>query len=548
MGNHDAMVGQILQTSFLVIASSIYVGCTPQTSEWHFADITDEAGLGQFKHINGADGRWYLPETFGAGGAFFDFNQDGFIDIALVGGSNWSESSHPAVWLYQGDGQGFFTDVTAEMNLSSIHGYGMGIIAGDVDQDGDEDLFLTTLENNYLLINDGNQFRDGTKDAGLGASSEWNVAALFLDTNRDGWLDLYVTGYVEWTHETDLFCSRDGIQKRYCTPELYTGTPGRYYQNRGDGTFVERTQTAGLIDTGKTLGAVTVDVNHDQWPDIVLANDTDPDLFFLNQGDGFFTEVGLSRGMALDSRGRARAGMGVDGGVADSTGHITLFIGHFEDQMNGVYRYMSSGFFENRDAISGIGPISIPALTFGMALFDADLDGDLDLLAANGHINPQAPERSDISSYQQLAQLFLNDGNGIFTEKAASLGLTHPMVGRGASTADIDLDGDIDLLITENNGRARLFRNELNSSANYLGVQLHGSSIDATIVIHVEKQKQFRRIRAGHSYASQSEQKVIFGLGRYSMVDTLIVNWPSGSVTRRKDVPANQTIEIQDID
>ena len=540
------MVRHLLLTSFLVIASSVYIGCTPKESEWHFVDITDKAGLGEFKHINGAEGKWYLPETFGAGCAFLDFNQDGFIDIALVGGSPWSESSHPAIWLYQGDGQGAFTDVTESMNLASIHGYGMGIIAGDIDQDGDEDLFLTTLENNYLLINEGDHFRDGTTNAGLGASTEWNVAALFVDADRDGWLDLYVTGYVKWTPDTDLFCSRDGIQKRYCTPEIYTGTPGRFYHNRGDGTFVERTQAVGLMDTGKTLGAITVDVNRDQWPDIVLANDTDPDLLFLNRGDGSFEEVGLSRGVALDSRGRARAGMGIDAGVVDSTGQITLFIGHFEDQMNGVYRYMPSGFFEDRDASSKIGPISIPALTFGMVLFDADLDGDLDLLAANGHINPLAPERSDISSYQQLPQLFLNDGYGVFSEEASHLGLTRPMVGRGALTADIDLDGDVDLLITENNGSVRLFRNELNSSANYLGVRLHGSAIDATIVIHVGKQKQFRRIRAGHSYASQSEQKVIFGLGDYSMVDTLIVNWPSGSITQRVEVDVNQTIELQE--
>ncbi len=532
--------------TLVLITFAAVIGCTEQENTWQFVEISQQSGLSGFKHINGSKGDWYLPETFGAGGLFFDYNNDGWIDLALVGGQSWDDQRHRGVWLFEGDGNGFFTDVTQEMNLSKIHAYGMGLIAGDIDRDGDQDLFLTALEKNFLLINDGYQFIDQTSDAGLDSPSEWNVAAIFFDANRDGWLDLYVTGYVHWSPETDLFCSRDGLQKRYCTPELYTGTPGRFYLNQANGTFVEQTQASGLIDSGKTLGVITVDINNDQWPDIVLANDTDPDLLFLNQGDGTFEEVGLSKGIAFDSRGRARAGMGIDAGVVDSTGNPTIFIGHFEDQMNGVYRYSFSGFFEDRGPSSGIGSISFPVLTFGMVLLDGDLDGDLDLLAANGHINPQATERSDISSYQQPLQFFRNNGAGIFSEEAFSLGLTHKIVGRGALTADIDRDGDQDLLITENNGPVYLFRNDLNPKPNSLSIQIEGASIDATVIAQTDGHKQFRRIRAGHSYASQSEQLMIFGLGHHSIVDTLTVNWSSGSMTQRTNVSANQTLYFQE--
>ena len=532
----------------LVFSAFLYTGCTSPEPEWQFVEITQQAGLGGFKHVNGAEGDWYLPETFGGGGAFLDYNQDDLIDLALVGGSAWNDSISRGLWLYQGIGDGRFRDVTDEMGLSLISGYGMGVISGDIDRDGDEDLYLTTLEKNYLLINEGDRFRDATLASGLDAPPEWNVAAIFLDANRDGWLDLYVTGYVDWSVDTDLICTSDGVQKRYCTPELYTGTPGRFYLNRGDGTFIERTQTSGLSGSGKTLGVITMDVNRDQWPDIVLANDTDPDQLFLNLQDGSFEEVGLSRGMALDSRGRARAGMGMDAGIVDPTEEPTIFIGHFEDQMNGVYRHTPSGFFEERGPNSRIGPLSLPALTFGMVLFDADLDGDLDLLAANGHINPQASERSDIASYKQLPQLFLNDGHGVFTDESQRLGLTLPMVGRGALTADIDLDGDLDVLITENNGGARLFRNDLPLGVNYIRIQLQGMSVDATIILQTGSQKQFRRIRAGHSYASQSERVVTIGLGNIQHVDTLTVFWPSGIVTRRTNIPANQTLQLRETD
>lgn len=536
------MIGSLALFSLFLL-----VGCAPSSPQgWTFVDITEQSGLGEFKHINGAVGDWYLPETFGAGGAFLDYNQDGFIDLALVGGKFWSDTLSRGIWLYQGDGAGHFTDVTVASNLSDVTGYGMGLISGDIDLDGDEDLYFTTLEKNHLLINEGGVFRDATLESGLDAPPQWNVAAMFLDANLDGWLDLYVTGYVEWSAETDLYCTGDGTDKRYCTPQLYKGTPGHFYLNQGDGTFIDRTRESGLSGSGKTLGGVTLDINRDGWPDIVLANDTDPDQLFLNQRDGTFEEVGLSSGMALDPRGRARAGMGIDAGVVDSTGEPTLFIGHFEREMNGIYRHTPTGVFEERASLSGIGPPSLPVLTFGVALFDADLDGDLDLIAANGHINPQAHERNDLASYQQLPQLFLNEGNGVFTEKSDSVGLIFPVVGRGVLTADIDSDGDLDLLITENNGPVHLFRNDLNSDANYLQIKLSPPAEDATMIMYTGATKQFRRIRAGHSYASQSEKTVTFGLGNLQSIDSVLVFWPGGMITQLTHIAANQTLHLRE--
>ena len=521
-------------------------GCVQPEPDWVYTDITGESGLGEFRHVNGADGRWYMPETMGAGAAFLDYNGDGHIDIALVGGKAWDESSAYAIRLYEGNGQGRFTDATESAGLAPVSSYGMGLIAADTDNDGDDDLFLTALGRNHFFVNENGQFRDATHESGLDTPPEWSVAAIFLDVNRDGWLDLYVTGYVNWTPATDLFCTPDGTQKRYCTPEHYEGTPARLFMNRGDGRFEDRTATAGVAGLGKTLGAIAIDINRDRWPDIAVANDTDPDALFLNRGDNTFDEIGLLSGFALDIRGRARAGMGLDAGVMDTTGATTIFIGHFEDQMNGVYRYTSSGLFEERGPASGMGSLSLPALTFGVVLFDGDLDGDLDVLTANGHINPQAGERNENSTYAQPAQFFINDGNGRFTEAAASLGLEAPLVGRGLAVADVDTDGDPDVLITENNGPVRLLRNDLATGARWLRVRLVGQTIDALVIVWAGGLAQYRRIRAGHSFASQSERTATFGLGNRETADSILVHWPSGVDSRVYSAASNRTLEIEE--
>ncbi len=497
------------------ILCAVVAGCTPESESWTFTEVAREAGLGAFRHVNGARGDWWFPETLGSGAAFFDYNQDGAPYIVLVGGGTWTDNRVRALWLFQNDGTGQFADVTIASGLGEMRGFGMGIAAGDIDNDGDDDIYLTTTSRNMLLVNERGFFRDATHAAGLGQHDEWHVAALFFDADRDGWLDLYASGYVNWTPTTDMFCSPDGITKSYCTPHLYAGVTGRFYHNQENGRFLERTRETGLLGTGKTLGAIALDINRDGWPDLALANDTDPNQLYLNQGDGTFMEVGLVRGMALDERGRARAGMGLEAGSVDSSGFTSLFIDNFSGEMTAVYRYTSAGLFEDRAASSGIGAASLPVLTFGVTLFDADLDSDLDLYTANGHINPLIGERSDVISFRQRSQLFINDGHGNFQDQAPKLGFSEPLVGRGALSADMDGDGDLDILTTENDGPARLFRNDLPPTRSWLRLHLSGtrsnrSAVDARAIVKTGALHQERRVRSGMSYGSQSEHTLTF--------------------------------------
>ena len=523
--------------------------CSPEEPAPAFEEISAAAGLGVFRHLNGARGDWWFPETMGSGALFTDYDRDGDPDIVLAGGGTWDTDHARALWLFENDGTGRYTDVTEASGLAPISAYSMGIIAGDIDNDGDEDLYLTAVTRDYLLLNDNGRFRDVTQQANLDHFVGWTVAAVFFDANRDGWLDIFVGGYVDWTPATDLFCSPDGKTKNYCTPLEYTALEGRYFANRGDGTFEDQTQAVGLSGSGKTLGAVVLDVNQDNWPDLALANDTDPDQLYINQGDGTFVERGLITGMALDERGKARAGMGIDAGVVDSTGEMSLFVGNFSGEMTGVYRSTPAGYFEDRAAVSGIGTPSLPALTFGLVLLDTDLDGDLDLFAANGHVHPRVEEHTDGVTFEQRPQLFVNDGSGTFLDMASQLGLSEAMVGRAAAVADIDLDGDLDILTTVNNGPARLFRNNLGAGQSWLRVELTGtrsnqSAIDARVIVESGGLRQYRRIRAGGSYGSQSELPPTIGLGAAPHADSVIVIWPSGQVDRLGPVNANRTLAL----
>ncbi len=558
-----------MRAAWLIILASLLftVGCdrpasqarpeaagSPASSSLAFTDVTQTAGLEAFRHVNGAAGEKWFPETMGAGGGFLDYDGDGHLDLALVGGGAWEADADRQVrklWLYRNQGDGTFADVTTEALPPRLGGYGFGVAAADYDNDGDDDLFFTTLGPNHLLRNDAGVFADVTTEAGLSDDEAWSTSALFFDADRDGDLDLYVGHYVVWSPEKDLWCSSDGETKGYCTPELYEGAPGRFYRNRGDGTFADETQAAGFgVSTGKTLGLAAFDFNRDGWPDLVVANDTEPDLLFQNDGDGTFTEVGVLSGIAFDERGRARAGMGLDVGVVDETGEETIFVGNFSNEMIGVYRHLSGGVFLDRAATSQIGRPSLLTLTFGLFLFDVDLDGDLDLFTANGHVQPHIERVKDNVKFRQPPHLFLNAGDGTFTDAAPTLGgaLSEALVGRGAAYADYDDDGDLDILVTENNGPAHLWRNDL-SGANYLRVAVAGrqsnwSGLGTRVVAFVAGQRQERRIRTGSSFLSQSEKVATFGLGRATQVDSLFIFWPSGQVDRLAGLAANQTLRL----
>lgn len=518
-----------------------------------FTDVTQTSGLGSISHQTGARGDKWFPETMGAGGGFVDIDGDGWQDIVLVGGGLWMGSqgeAPPALHIFRNNGDATFSSATKDLGIEGIQAYGFGLTMADYDNDSDPDIFLTALYENLLFRNDGGSFTEVGAEAGLAEVAEWSSSALFWDADRDGWLDLYVGNYVDWSAEDDIWCTMDGETKSYCTPELYPSLPGRFYHNNGDGTFSDWTAQAGFSGSpGKTLAVADLDYNEDGWPDLVVANDTQRDLLYENQGDGTFVEKGIYSGIAFDENGRARAGMGLDVGDVENEGDVSIFVGNFSKEMIGVYRHIGSGLFIDRAAVSKIGQPSLMTLTFGLFLFDADLDTDLDLFLANGHISPEIEQVEDAIAYRQPAQLFLNRGDGVFSVMDAPTGVfAEPMVARGTAYADYDRDGDLDVLVTENGGAARLWRNDL-SGANYLRVCLEGvesqpDGIGAKVVAVVGDTRQQRRVRTGRSYLSQSELTNTFGLGAATQVDSLVVYWPSGHVDRLERVDANQEITM----
>lgn len=523
-----------------------------------FTEVTSEAGLANFSHERGAFGMKWMPETFSSGGGFIDYDSDGWSDVLLVGGGVWpgKEPQVPALQLYRNNHDGTFTRVTEEVGLGTVYAYGFGIAAADYDNDGDQDIFLSTIAENLLFRNEGGFFIETGREAGIADQAVWSTASLFFDADRDGWLDLYVGNYVPWTPETDRWCTSDGETKDYCTPHQYEGIPGRFYRNNRDGTFREWTRQAGLDDSpGKTLGAAELDFNNDGWSDIIVANDTQRNLLYQNNGDGTFRELGMESGLAFDSNGRTRAGMGVDAGVVDRTGETSIVIGYFSEEMVSICRHMGNGLFVDRSTAAGIGMPTLLVLTFGVILSDLDLDGDLDLTLANGHIVENVQKMQETITYRQKAQLFMNDGDGKFTLVSSEPGsaFDQELVGRALASADYDKDGDLDLLLTENGGPVHLWRNELNpkerGGPHFLRLRLKGNqsnrdALGARVIAVVGDQYQERRVRTGGSYLSQSELTVTFGLGEAVAVDTLRIYWPSGQVDIFEEVAADQEIQL----
>ncbi len=520
-----------------------------------FTHVTEEAGLGAFRHVTGAFGEMWFPETMGGGAGFLDYDGDGWQDIALVAGGVWpgrGDVAPPAIRLYRNEG-GYFTEVTVETGLADVHAYGMGLAIADYDNDGDPDIFLTALGRNLLLRNDreagpGGQvsFTEAGQAAGLADDEAWSTSAIFFDADLDGQVDLYVANYVTWSPETDMWCTMNGRDKTYCTPKLYDGVPSRFYRNEG-GVFADRTAEAGFLPApGKTLGVAEWDFNEDGWPDLMVANDTQRDLLYLNDGAGAFVESGVASGVAYDADGQARAGMGVDVGVLDRTGAPSVVVGHFANEPAGLYRRIAPGVFMDRAAQSQVGLPSLPTLTFGLCLFDADLDGDLDIFLANGHISPDVEGTAEGLSYRQAPQLFLNDGDGRFSEYALSIAA--PMVARGAALADYDRDGDEDVLVTENAGPVHLLRNEAQGGAS-LRVRLQGArgvvdALGAQATVVAGARRMTRRVRTGSSYLVSSEKALTFGLGTAAQADTLIVQWPGGDTVRHANMPAGREVRI----
>lgn len=557
-----------LLPGLLLVALAVLAGCAAESSAPEavpattatgvgltFTDVTQEAGLGDFRHETGAVGDLWFPESMGSGGAFIDYDGDGWLDVLLAGGGTWEGSGKapvPALWLYRNNGDGTFTHTTREAGLADVRAYSLGFAVADYDNDGDQDFYLTTIAENLLFRNDGGTFTEVGRATGVAGEPTWSSSALFFDADRDGWLDLYAGNYVAWTPETDIWCSLDGQSKGYCTPETYRGVASRFYHNNGDGTFSDWTEQAGFWPApGKTLGVVEFDFNRDGWPDLAVANDTQPGQLYVNNGDGTFAERGAVSGMAYDENGKARAGMGIDAGVVDTTGEETIFIGNFSKEMIGVYRHIGNGLFIDRAAASKIGRTSLLTLAFGLFLFDVDLDGDLDLFTANGHVQPEIETTQEGIGYDEAPHLFFNDGNGYFEDLAPSIGgvLAGTIVARGAAYGDVDRDGDLDILVTENDGPAHLWRNDRTSEAHYLRVHTEGrqsnrDGIGAQVSVYAGGREMVRRVRTGASYLSASERAATFGLAGAGTVDSLVVHWPSGQVDRHRDVAVDRDVVV----
>lgn len=520
-----------------------------------FADITRGSGI-HFDHHSGAFGQKYLPETLGPGCAFLDYDNDGWQDILFVDGSDWKghqrgKAGRSSLRLYHNNRNGTFTDITDQAGLN-VQVYGLGVAVGDYNNDGFVDLYISGVGQSRLFRNTGHgSFIDVTRQSGLGNRLGFSTSCLWFDYDRDGRLDLFVCNYVRWSPETDIFCSVDGKHKSYCTPEAYHGQTCWLFHNRGDGTFEDVTAGAGLFDaSSKSLGVALLDYGHDGWPDLFVANDTQPNKLYRNQRNGTFQEVALRAGVAFSSDGKARAGMGVDVADFDNSGRSSVAITNFDREMLALYRGSKDGLFADLVPGSSLGHATLHSLGFGCFFFDVNLDGNLDLLVVNGHIDDMMQKVTD-TPYAQQPHLFLNDGGGRLHDVADSIGggFANPKIGRGAAYGDIDNDGDLDVLITTNQGPAFLYRNDQYSGNRSLRLRLVGiksnrSAIGASVKIKYGGLTGSRQVKSGSSYLSQSELPVTFGTGKHDIVDRVVIDWPSGRTEDFKSVRTGKAYVI----
>jgi enediyne biosynthesis protein E4 len=515
---------------------------------FRFVDVTGPAGI-QFHHNSGAYGGKFLPETLGSGCAFLDYDGDGWQDILLVNSSDWPghKRARSPLKLYRNNRNGTFKDVTRAAGLD-LEMYGMGVAVGDYNNDGFPDILITCVGQNRLFRNTGRgTFVDATESSGLGKRQAFSTSALWFDFDRDGLLDLFVCNYVKWSPEHDVFCSPDGKNKSYCTPEAFRGDTCWLFRNRGNGTFEDITARSGIFDSSsKSLGVAMLDYDQDGWPDLLVANDTQPNKLYRNQRDGTFRDVAVDAGIAFSAEGKARAGMGVDVADFDNSGSSGVAITNFDNEMIGLYR-ASGGNFADVAIPSGVGLASKNTLGFGCTFVDVDLDGALDLIVVNGHIDDTVRNVRNVG-YAQPPQLFLNGGKGTLREVGGEVGggFSLPKVGRGLAYGDFDRDGDADILITTNNGPAYLYRDDQTSGNRSIRFHLVGTksnrdAIGASLKIYHAGLTQSRLVKSGSSYLSQSELPVTFGVGKHDRIDRVAIQWPSGRSEEYKDLAVGRT-------
>ncbi len=523
-----------------------------------FTDITAASGI-DFVHENGAVGDKWMPETMGSGCALFDYDEDGDLDVLLVNGQRWDGTGAARTRLYANEGDARFVDVTEKVGLD-VDVYGMGATVADYDSDGDLDIYITALGPNVLLRNQDGRFVDVAREAGVAgkrwsddqgrANDEWSTSAAWVDVDGDGWLDLLVTNYVRWSKETDIYTSLDGKSKSYATPQQYPGSSPRLYRNRGDGSFAEITEEAGLLlPDGKSMGVAMTDFEGDGLVDIVITNDTQPNFLLHNEGGGLFAERGLMAGIGYDDTGRARAGMGVDIASVDNDGVQSIAIGNFSREALSLYRQAGEVFVDAAGKAKLVQSTLRP-LTFGLRFFDADLDGYQDLILANGHIEPEINSVQKEISYRQVSQLFWNGRSGRMVDISGASGpfFSEELVARGLSVGDVDGDGDLDVLLTTNGGGAHLLRND-GPVGGAIAIDLRSEggnrrAVGAVVQLTSGGRTQAQMVRTGSSYLSHSPLELTFGLGDAAVAERVEIRWPDGVRETIENVATGQRYQI----
>jgi enediyne biosynthesis protein E4 len=520
-----------------------------------FVDVTREAGI-DFVHYNAATERRLLPETMGSGVAFFDFDGDNYPDLFFINGAPLGPSrDRPTSRLYRNLRNGRFADVTEGSGLDETY-FGMGVAVGDFENDGRLDLAVTTTDGVRLYRNLGDgRFENVTRRMGMGCPG-WGASLAFLDYDRDGYLDLFISRYIEWTVETDIPCSPDGVNPTYCTPEVYPGIGNCLYRSVDGVRFEDVSDEAGISQwLGKALGVVVLDYNDNGWPDVAVANDTVGNFLFVNQGDGTFKEFGVDSGMAYSESGAARGGMGIDAGDIDRDGAVDIVIGNFSQEMVAFFRSVESGYFIDDAAQVGIGLPTLMTLAFGTLVEDFDNDGWLDILVVNGHIEPEISVTRRAQAYRQAPQFFWNLGEGRFASlEGPVIGPVEKLlVGRGFASGDFNRNGALDFVVSQNGAEACLLRNESTGDNNWIQVKLEGTVSNSIgygtrLRAIVGDTVITRHLVSGRSYMSASEPIFTVGLGGFTSVDRLELRWPSGIEQTVMNPPTNRFITVREPD
>jgi hypothetical protein len=527
-----------------------------------FTDITTRAGI-TFVHHNGAAGNKLYPELFGGGVAVLDIDGDAWPDLLFVNGKDWPASARDASYgaggrrarhgLYLNNRDGSFKDVLAGSGFDTADVYGLGATVADYDNDGRDDVFMTTVDGGRLFHNEGRgKFADVTARAGI-RNAEFAVSAAWLDYDRDGLTDLFIGNYVRWSPGGEVVCAQDGV-RGYCGPNAYKPLAPALYRNRGGGRFENATARAGLDHaTDKAMGVAVLDYNTDGWPDIFVGSDRVPAKLHRNDGKRRFVDEGVVAGVALSENGAARANMGVDAADYDRSGRPHLVVGNFLNEMLGLYHNRDGAVFVDVAPRSAVGRASLLSVTWAVFFFDYDLDGFLDLFAANGGTD----ESQGMDSRARLSQaplVFRNQGKGTFEDTTKTLGaaFNRPIMGRGAAHADFDGDGDLDIVLATLAGPAYLFRNDGGNQHNWLRVRAVGSrsnrsGLGTMVRVSSTSGTQTQMVRSGSSYASQSELTLTFGLGRDTSISELTVKWPSGQSQTFSELAPNQAVTIDEV-